>query len=246
MAMIDKVQQYIGTLANQDVASFKIAYDNKVGGLNDAFSMKLTGGGNKNALTRAANGPNRNTRKNMNSNRTRKEEEKFRLSLLFSVVVLGSLTHLRGVTPFIHSFMELLTVYKSTSYERIIVPFMTLMEKSFTFMGSSLLPKVKEGIYLKMLNTLNGEDILTDPNKVMATMTNLSKVYVFMVSMMAPLLQKTYTPSVEVIKPAELEPTVRGILAVLNETFKGKSGFTYMAIPGNSVLMIPDTGVPKP
>ncbi len=245
MAMIDNVQQYIGTLANQDVASFKIAYD-KAGGLNGAFTMKLTGGGNKNALTRA-NG-NRNTRKNknMNSDRTRKEEEKFRLSLLFSIVVLGSLTHLRGITPFIHSFMELLTVYKGTSYERIMVPFMTLMEKSFTFMGSTLLPKVKEGIYLKMLNTLNGEDILTDPNKVMATMTNVSKVYVFMVSMMAPLLQKTYTPSVAVIKPAEIEPTVRDILSVLNDTFKGKAGFTYMAIPGNSVLMIPDAGVPKP
>ncbi len=243
--MIDNVQQYIGTLANQDVASFKIAYD-KAGGLNGAFTMKLTGGGNKNALTRA-NG-NRNTRKNknMNSDRTRKEEEKFRLSLLFSIVVLGSLTHLRGITPFIHSFMELLTVYKGTSYERIMVPFMTLMEKSFTFMGSTLLPKVKEGIYLKMLNTLNGEDILTDPNKVMATMTNVSKVYVFMVSMMAPLLQKTYTPSVAVIKPAEIEPTVRDILSVLNDTFKGKAGFTYMTIPGNSVLMIPDAGVPKP
>ena len=243
--MIDNVQQYIGTLANQDVASFKIAYD-KNGGLNGAFTMKLTGGGNKNALT--SPNRNRNTRKNknMNSDRTRKEEEKFRLSLLFSIVVLGSLTHLRGITPFIHSFMELLTVYKNTSYERIMVPFMTLMEKSFTFMGSGLLPKVKEGIYLKMLNTLNGEDILTDPNKVMATMTNLSKVYVFMVSMMAPLLQKVYTPSVEVIKPAEIEPTVRDILAVLNETFKGKKGFTYMAIPGNSVLMIPDAGVPKP
>ena len=243
MAMIDNVQQYIGTLASQDVASFKIAYD-KIGGLNGAFTMKLTGGGNKNALT----SPNRNTRKNknMNSDRTRKEEEKFRLSLLFSIVVLGSLTHLRGITPFIHSFMELLTVYKSTSYERILVPFMTLMEKSFTFMGSTLLPKVKEGIYLKMLNTLNGEDILTDPNKVIATMTNVSKVYVFMVSMMAPLLQKTYTPSVAVITPADIEPTVRDILKVLNETFKGKSGFTYMAIPGNSVLMIPDAGVPKP
>ena len=245
MGLIDDVQKYISTIANQDVPSFKMAYD-KVGGLNGAFTMKLTGGGNKNALTRA-NG-NRNTRKNknMNSNPIRKEEEKFRLSLLFSIIVLGSLTHLRGVTPFIHSFMELLTVYKTTSYELIIRPFMTLMEKSFTFMGNSLLPKVKEGIYLKMLNTLSGEDFLTDPNKVMATMTNVSKVYVFMVSMMAPLVQKVYNPSVKVIDPTEVEPTVREILSVLNDTFKGKKGFTYMAIPGNSVLMIPDAGVPKP
>jgi hypothetical protein len=79
----------------------------------------------------------------------------------------------------------------------------------------------------------------------MATMTNVSKVYVFMVSMMAPLVEKIYKPSVEPIKPAEVEPTVREILSVLTDTFKGKKGFTYMAIPGNSVLMIPDAGVPK-
>jgi hypothetical protein len=248
MGLIEELEQYIGRSA-EDVTTLKTAYDQKLGGLNEALasiSRPMTGG----ALAMNRRNTNRRnvTRKNANanSNPNRKEEEKYRLSLLFSLVVLGSLSHLRGITPFIHSFMEVLTVYKSSAYDRLIVPFMSVMEKSFTFMGSTLLPKVKEGIFHKMLSTFNGDDFLTDPNRVVATMANLSKVYVFMVSFMAPLLKIVYTPSVKVIQYTELEPTIREILKVLNESYKGAKGFTYMAIPMNSILMTPDMGTKEP
>ncbi len=173
------------------------------------------------------------TRKNTNT----REENKYKISILFSLILLCALSHLRGVTPFIHSFMELLTVYKTDGYNKVIVPFMTIAENTFTFLKSTLLPNIKEGIYLKMMNTLNGTDFLNDPNKVVATQANLSKVYLFAVSLFAQVLNKVYTPSVPVIKKDELEPLLRDILKVLNETFKGPKGYNFMTIPVGSILM---------
>jgi hypothetical protein len=240
MGLIDDVQNYIGK-SDQDVTSFKIAYD-KVGGLNGAFTMKLTGGGNKNALTRANGNRNRNTRKNknMNSNPTRKEEEKFRLSLLFSIVVLGSLTHLRGITPFIHSFTQITILNKKDMFDKVILPFMTMIEGSFTFLKTTLLPNIKEGLYTKAMLTMTGLDFANDPNKVMATVTNIAKVQVFMVGLLAPALNLVYKPSVPVIDTTKLGPILDEILKVLNEKFKGAINYIHMEIPIGSYLLKPE------
>jgi hypothetical protein len=92
-----------------------------------------------------------------------------------------------------------------------------------------------------MLATFTGDDILNDPNKVMTTMVNVSKILVFMVTFMSPLLQKPYTPSVTPINATECNNILLDIIKVLNETYKGMDGFTFMVVPDKSILMIRNT-----
>jgi len=245
---IEELVNYVNTKAKEDMETIKPLFEKLI---TDASSRLLTGGStNLNTLnTRNTNARNRNarnmiTRKNAvtNKNPTMIEENKFKISLLFSLVILCALSHLRGVTPFIHSFMELLAVYKTDAYNRVIVPFMTMTENTFSFLKTTLLPNIKEGIYTKTMNTLNGTDFLNDPNKVIATQVNLSKVYLFAVSIFAKALNMVYTPSVKVTTdPDEIKKLLKEILDVLNEKFKGLKGFTFMSIPAGSILMTHET-----
>jgi hypothetical protein len=248
MDILIKVKEYVNNGAQNDVAELKNAIDRRLPGteLFSTISPKPMSGGMfpLNALNsgnKTKNMANKMTNTRKNTNKTRTEEQKYRTCLLFSIVVLGSLAHLRGHTPFIHSFIEILKVYKSTAYDTLIVPFMGVMQKSFSFFNNDLSLKVKEGIYLKMLATFTGDDILNDPNKVMTTMVNVSKILVFMVTFMSPLLQKPYTPSVTPINATECNNILLDIIKVLNETYKGMDGFTFMVVPDKSILMIRNT-----
>jgi len=249
---IEELVNYVNTKAKEDMDLIKPLFEKLI---TDASSRLLTGtntnkkyGGSTNLNTRTnarnTNARNMITRKNAvtNKNPTMIEENKFKISLLFSLVILCALSHLRGVTPFIHSFMELLAVYKTDAYNRVIVPFMTMTENTFSFLKTTLLPNIKEGIYTKTMNTLNGTDFLNDPNKVIATQVNLSKVYLFAVSIFAKALNMVYTPSVKVTTdPDEIKKLFKEILDVLNEKFKGLKGFTFMSIPAGSILMTHET-----
>jgi len=88
--------------------------------------------------------------------------------------------------------------------------------------------------------TMTGMDFATDPNKVMATLTNIGKVQVFMVGLLAPALNLVYKPSVPVIDPTKLGPILDEILKVLNETFKGTKNYVFMEIQPGSYLMKPE------
>jgi hypothetical protein len=239
---LDELVNYINVGASKDMELLKpviekmfVDLSTKLLNTNARLNLNKKYGGTVKTNVRS----NAVTRKNTNTTNTTnsREENKYKISLLFSLILLCALSHLRGITPFIHSFMELLTVYKTDGYNKVIVPFMAIAENTFTFLKSTLLPNIKEGIYLKMMNTLNGTDFLNDPNKVVATQANLSKVYLFAVSLFAQVLNRVYTPSVPVIKKDELEPLLRDILKVLNETFKGPKGYNFMAIPVGSILM---------
>jgi hypothetical protein len=241
MDLLKQVQEYVNNGAQNDVAELKNAIDRRMPGteLFSSISPKPMSGGMFSLNAINSGNKTKNTRKN--TNKTRTEEQKYRTCLLFSIVVLGSFSHLRGHTPFIHSFIEILKVYKSTAYDTLIVPFMGVMQKSFSVFNNDLSLKVKEGIYLKMLATFTGDDILNDPNKVMTTMVNVSKILVFMVTFMAPLLKKPYTPSVTLINVTECNNILLDIIKVLNETYKGMDGFTFMIVPDKSILMIRNT-----
>jgi hypothetical protein len=248
---LDELVKYIDVRASKDMELLKpviekmfVDLSTKLLNTNTAVKTNSTLNAKLNATLNAKLNTNKKyggtvktnmTRKNTNTNT--REENKYKISLLFSLIILCALSHLRGITPFIHSFMELLTVYKTDGYNKVIVPFMAIAENSFTFLKSTLLDNIKEGIYLKMMNTLNGTYFLNDPNKVIDTQVNLSKVYLFAVSLFAQALNILYTPSVTVIKQDELEPLLRDILKVLNETFKGPKGYNFMTIPVGTILM---------
>ena len=125
-------------------------------------------------------------------------------------------------------------------FDKVILPFMTMVEGSFTFLKTTLLPNIKEGLYTKAMLTMTGLDFANDPNKVMATVTNIAKVQVFMVGLLAPALNLVYKPSVPVIDPTKLGPILDDILKTLNEHFKGTKNYAFMEIPIGSYLMKPE------
>ena len=204
-------------------------------------TFKLMGGATANAgnKTRNANKRNMNmTAKNRNQGIS--DEKKFRICLLLSVTVLCALAHLRGFTPFIHSFTQLTILNKKEMFDKVILPFMTMVEGSFTFLKTTLLPNIKEGLYTKAMMTITGMDFANDPNKVIATVINIAKVQVFMVGLLAPALNLVYTPSVPVIDKTKLGPILDEILKALNEKFKGIKNFVVMAIDPGSYILKPE------
>ena len=173
-----------------------------------------------------------------NKNQGISEEKKFRISLFLSVMVLCPLVHLRGITPFIHSFTQLSILNKTDMSNKVILPFMTMMENTFPFLKTSLLSNIKEGLYAKEIDIINGMEFLIDPKKSITTLTNISKVDVFMVCLVAPALGQEYKPSVRVIERGELGPIFDDILKVINE--RVKANLAYMKIPNGAYLGVPD------
>ena len=203
--------------------------------------LNFKGGTTANAVnnTRNANKRNMNmTAKNKNQGISK--EKRFMACFLLSVMLLCALAHLRGFTPFIHSFTQMSILNKKDMFDKVILPFMTMIENSFTFLKTTLLPNIKEGLYTKGMQTITGMDFANDPNKVIATLTNISKVQVFMVGLLASALNLVYNPSVPVIDATKLGPTLDDILKVLNDHFKGTKNFVFMEIQPGSYLMKPE------
>ena len=204
---------------------------NKIGG------MTMNAGKTRNMNMTAGKTRNMNmTAKNKNQGIS--EEKKFRISLLLTVVVLCALAHLRGFTPFIHSFTQLSILNKTDMSNKVILPFMTMMENTFPFLKTSLLSNIKEGLYAKEIDIINGMEFLIDPKKSITTLTNISKVEVFMVCLVAPALGQEYKPSVRVIERGELGPIFDDILKVINE--RVKANLAYMKIPNGAYLGVAD------
>lgn len=210
---------------------------------------KMMGGMNATNKTVNANKRNAKTNTNMkkNTNITAKnrnqgisDEKKFRISLLLAFMLLGALAHLRGITPFIYSFTQLTMLNKKEMFDKVFLPFIAMLEGSFTFLKTTLLPNIKEGLYTKAIQTMNGMDFANDPNKVMATVTNIGKVQVFMVGLLAPALNLVYKPSVPVIDKTKLGPILDEILKALNEKFKGAKNLVFMPIETGSYLVKPE------
>jgi hypothetical protein len=257
MSLMDQLVNYVngnevnGVNALNDFGRIKASLTQLLGELskeNGSFkqlqletqnTFKLMGGTNTVNKTRNANKRNMNvTAKNKNQGISK--EKRFMASLLLSVMLLCALAHLRGITPFIHSFTQLSILNKKDMFDKVILPFMTMIENSFTFLKTTLLPNIKEGLYTKGMQTMTGMDFATDPNKVMATLTNIGKVQVFMVGLLAPALNLVYKPSVPVIDPTKLGPILDEILKVLNESFKGTKNYVFMEIQPGSYLMKPE------
>jgi hypothetical protein len=81
-------------------------------------------------------------------------------------------------------------------------------------------------------------EFLIDPKKSIITLTNIAKVQVYMVGLLAPALGKEYKPSVRVIERGELGPILDDILKVINE--RVKSNLAYMKFPNGAYLAVPD------
>ena len=259
--MIDQLAEYVNGNALNDFNQIRESLTKLIGELsltNGSFKQlqienktKMMGGMNMTNKTRNMNKTNANAKKNTNitvKNRNQgiSDEKKFRISLLLAFMLLGALAHLRGFTPFIHSFTQLTTLNKKEMFDKVILPFMTLLEGSFTFLKTTLLPNIKEGLYTKAFATFSGMDFANDPNKVMATATNIAKVQVFMVSFVAGALKLVYTPSVPVIDPTKLGPILDEIIKALNEKFKGAKNLVFMEIETGSYLVKPEWSSDKP
>jgi len=202
-------------------------------------TFKLMGGTTANAVNKTRNANKRNmnvTAKNRNQGIS--DEKKFRICLLLSVTVLCALAHLRGFTPFIHSFTQLSILNKTDISNKVVLPFMAMMENTFPFLKTSLLSNIKEGLYAKENDIINGIEFLIDPKKSITTVTNIAKVEVFMVGLVAPALGKEYKPSVRVIERGELGPIFDDILKVINE--RVKPNLVYMKVPNGAYFAVAD------
>jgi len=202
-------------------------------------TFKLMGGTTANAVNKTRNANKRNmnvTAKNRNQGIS--DEKKFRICLLLSVTVLCALAHLRGFTPFIHSFTQLSILNKTDISNKVVLPFMYMMENTFPFLKTSLLSNIKEGLYAKENDIINGIEFLIDPKKSITTVTNIAKVEVFMVGLVAPALGKEYKPSVRVIERGELGPIFDDILKVINE--RVKPNLVYMKVPNGAYFAVAD------
>lgn len=240
-AITPTLNQLIGELSLTNGSFKQLQMTKMMGGMNTANTRRNMNKTNTKTNTK----PNTNAKKNTNItakniNQGISDEKKFRISLLLAFMLLGALAHLRGITSFIHSFTQFIALNKKEMFYKVILPFMTMVEGSFTFLKTTLLPNIKEGLYTKAFATFSGMDFASDPNKVMATATNIAKVHVFMVGLLAPALNLVYTPSVPVIDTTKLGPILDEILKALNEKFKGIKNFVFMAIDPGSYLMKPE------
>lgn len=266
--MMKELEEYINGNAVNDFNQITPSLTKLIGelSLSGTFKQlqietKMMGGMNSTNKTRNMNKTKTNTNMKKNTNITAKtntnakkntnitaknrnpgisDEKKFRISLLLSMMLIGALAHLRGITPFIYSFTQLTLLNKKEMFYKVILPFMTMLEGSFTFLKTTLLPNIKEGLYIKASDTITGLDFSNDPSKVMTTVTNIGNVQVFMVSFVAPALNLVYKPSVPVIDSTKLGPILEEILKALNEKFKGAKNLVFMKIESGSYLVKPE------
>ena len=253
MDMMKQLEEYVNGNALNDFKAITPSLNQLIGELsltNGSFKQlqmtKMMGGMNAANTRRNMNmKTNTNVKKNTNitvKNRNQgiSDEKKFRISLLLAMMMISALAHLRGITPFIYSFTQLTLLNKKEMFDKVILPFMTMIEGSFTFLKTTLLPNIKEGLYTKAFATFSGMDFANDPNKVMATATNIAKVQVFMVSFVAGAINLVYTPSVPVIDKTKLGPILDEIIKALNEKFKGIKNYVVMAIDPGSYILKPE------
>jgi hypothetical protein len=253
MGMMDQLAEYVNGIALNDFKTITPVLSQLIGELtltNGSFKQlqiesqknmtKMMGGMNPVNTTRNVNAKTNRNITVKNKTQGILDENKFRISFLLAMMLIGALAHLRGITPFIHSFTQLSILNKKDMFDKVILPFMTMIEGSFTFLKTTLLPNIKEGLYTKAFATISGTDFANDPNKVMATVTNIGKVQVFMVPFVASALKLVYTPSVPVIDKTKLGPILDHILKTLNEHFKGTKNYAFMEIPNGSYLMKPE------
>lgn len=258
--MIDQLAEYVNGIEGKDVNALndlgriKVSLTQLLGELskeNGTFktlqlqiesknkNKNKIGGTTANEVNKTRNANKRNmnmTAKNRNQGIS--DEKKFRICLLLSVMVLCALAHLRGFTPFIHSFTQLSILNKTDMSNKVVLPFMAMMENTFPFLKTSLLSNIKEGLYAKENDIINGIEFLIDPKKSITTVTNIAKVEVFMVGLVAPALGQEYKPSVRVIERGELGPIFDDILKVINE--RVKPNLVYMKVPNGAYFAVAD------
>ena len=250
MGILEDLEQMIQKDAENDLAKIKVEWMKRLPGLFPALNKPMTGGktskkkvkwGYKGGTVQAisGNGTRNGTRNGTKNAVLTKPNTKKALTLLFlSVVILESLSRVRQILPLGMSLTQVLSLYGKEGYLRVVVPFMALLEKTFTFMVTTTLPNVKEGLYLKMLTTLNGEDARADPNRFFATMGNLTKVYSWMNSFFSTVLGLVYEAK-PVVKDEEVEPLLRDILKTVEENVNKVPKYNYMKVPPESILMTP-------
>jgi len=254
MGILEELEQMIQEHAADDLVKIKAEWTKQLPGLFPALNKNMTGGktskqkvkgsgykggsaqGTAQGTAQTKNGTRNGTRNAMvaKSNPARKT-----LTLLFlSVVILESLSRVRQILPLGMSLIQVLSLYGKEGFLRVVMPFMGRVEKTFTFMASTTLPNVKEGLYMKMMSTLNGEDARADPNRFFATLGNLTKVSSWMSSFFSTVLGLVYEAK-PVLKNEEVGPLLKDILKTVEEKVTKETKYNYMEIPAKSILMTP-------
>ena len=244
----DNVQNDLNTiLSNEDFTTFMRSLIETLNGKGAMLggSQANKNGTNKNKMNRNRR-PNNQTLKNVPN----ADETNYKTSILLTVLLFGSICHLRGQIPLIHSFVQLLTIYNKEAFTQIVSPSIQRLVENPTFkdLTTSLSAAKKEEIYFKLLTVLNGSDRLNDKPQLMDAEVKLGKVHVLMVAKIAPLLrlEKPYTPSIDLIQETEVKTYLRDILRVINTTYKGPKGFTFMEVPPGAYIMVPkDPNLPS-
>jgi hypothetical protein len=259
MGIMEDMEDYITTYAQTELKLVNVELEKKIPGIfkNSLNNVPIVGGYTKKRGWRkkgGATGLNKNetntptntqgalTKKNatntsLQNKRSFIELQKTLTLIFLSILSLEALTTLHKILPSGMSFIQVLTFFGNDAYTRILLPFMKMMASTFTFFANTTLPNVMEGIYLKILNTLNGNEALADPNRLFATVGNVFKVSSWMTVFFSTITRIAYTPKETVIEDKEVEPMLRDILKTIEEKVKKVPKYSYMKIPDHSVLM---------
>jgi len=238
MGILEELQNYVTTKSAADLGLIQKALLDRIPGMQ---TQLITGGSKKRTKKRGGSTQPlevTETRKNKDPDEVTKS--KMRTKVLLTILVLSSLSGLRKLIPPGTELIQVLTIYGNEAYEKLIIPFMSNMDNSFTFLRTTTLPNVMEGIYLKAIGTFNGTEMLTDPNRFFATLGNIIKVCGWMETLFSGILNITYTAKVQdpPLSDKDIQDLLRELLKTLNEKVKGIAGYTYMSVPTGSVLMI--------
>jgi hypothetical protein len=123
-----------------------------------------------------------------------------------------------------------------------------MVSSTFSFLVTTTLPNVRDGIYLKLLVTLNGTDTLTDANRTFTTLGNIAKVSSWMTDFFSKVKNSVYPKETETkddakikddakLEDDEVGPMIGDILRNLEDVLKRVPKYTYMKIPADSILM---------
>lgn len=247
MGILEELQNYVTTKSKEDLGLIQKSLLDRLPAMQTPL---ITGGSKKRTKKRGG------STQPFALNDTRKNKDqvdavtknKITTKILLAILVLSSISGLRKLLPPGTDLIQVLTIYGNEGYEKVMVPFMLNMDSSFTFLKTNTLPNVTEGLYTKAIATLNGTDMLTDPNRFFATLGNIIKVCGWMDILFSGILNLTFTPKVPPDPPLsdkEVEALLRELLKTLNEKVKGIAGYTYMVVPPGSVLMIRNQESPK-
>ena len=254
MGILEDLENYVKMKSAGDLDKIKTALLDKLPGIQ---KPSITGGSKRNTKKKGgAAQPLANETKNKNKNSlepsgsnkamTKKNKDllepigsnRVNTKILLAILVLSSLVGIKKLIPEGTNLIQVLTIFGNDGYERVMVPFMLNMDNTFTFLKTTTAPNVMEGLYTKAIGTLNGTDILADPNRFFATIGNIAKVYGWMCPLFAGILSLTYTSKDPPVSDKEAEELLRDLLKTLNEKLKGVAGYTYMKIPAGCFLMI--------